>query len=430
MLVIEEGRIIDPASGRDEVGDVVIEQGRILRVGRGASANLPFHPEIRRISARGLWVVPGLIDLHVHLREPGGESKEDIVSGLQAAAAGGFTAVCSMPNTNPPNDCPAITRYQLARAQAACGVRLYPFGAITVGRRGEKLTGMWELREAGAIGVSDDGNCVTSPVLMRRALEQAKEADLLLSQHCEESSLTHDADMHEGPISALLGLRGWPPEAEEIIVARDIILNERIGARYHVAHISTRGALRWVREAKARGIPVSAEVTPHHLFLSDRAVIGYRTFCKVNPPLRSNEDIAALREALSDGTIDCVATDHAPHGPAEKKVPFSEAAPGMIGLETALPLMLKLVRHGIISPSRMVEAMSTAPARIAKIEGGTLSPGAVADITIIDPDFKWVLTPSSLHSKQCNTPWLGEEMQGVATHTIVNGRIIFERKPR
>jgi dihydroorotase len=427
MLILSQGRVIDPASGKDEVADVVIERGVITAVGRDAGAAYPDHSSVKRIDAKGQWVVPGFIDLHVHLREPGQEYKEDIASGLRAAAAGGYVAVCPMPNTRPVNDNRAITEQMMSRAKEVGGTRLHPFGAVTLGSKGETLAEMADMKEAGAIGVSDDGVCVSNAAVMRRALEYARTFDLLVSQHCEDHHLTAGAQMHEGAVSTKLGLRGWPREAEDIIVARDIILNERIGARYHVAHISTLGAARLVREAKSRGLSVTAEVTPHHLLLTDRELIGYRTFCKVTPPLREDEDIEAMRQALADGTIDCIATDHAPHSSVEKDCELNAASPGMIGLETTIPLLLGLVRDGVLTATRFVEAMSTSAARVGRLPGGSLRVGEVADITMLDPELRWTVSRDTIRSKQLNSPWLGKEMRGACTRTIVRGEVVFER---
>jgi dihydroorotase len=423
-LVITGARVIDPKNDRDEVCDLVLEKGRVSRVGPGAAEGVS-GASVRHIDGRGRWAVPGFIDLHVHLREPGQEYKEDIASGLKAAAAGGFTAVCAMPNTKPVNDTRAITEMMVARARSVGGARLFPFGAITMGSKGAELTEMADLKEAGALGVSDDGVCVMSAAVMRRALEYARTFDLLVSQHCEDHSLTAGAQMHEGAVSTRLGLKGWPREAEDIIVARDILLNERIKARYHVAHISTKGAARLVREAKARGIPVTAEVTPHHLVLTDRELIGYRTFCKVTPPLREEEDVEAMREALRDGTIDCIATDHAPHSSLEKDCELAAASPGMIGLETTIPVLLGLVREGHLSARRLVETLTAAPARIGRIEGGSLGVGDRADVALIDPEKRWTVDRASIVSKQINSPWLGREVTGACVTTIVAGEVVF-----
>ncbi len=429
LRVLRSGRVIDPKSGRDEEADVVVEGGRVTRVGRGAGAGLEGE-RVEIIDCAGRWVVPGLVDLHVHLREPGQEYKEDIASGLAAAAAGGFTSVCAMPNTRPVNDRRSITEAMLARARSVRGARLHVFGAVTRESAGKELTEMADLREAGAIGVSDDGVCVMSAAVMRRALEYARTFDLLVSQHCEDHTMTAGAQMNEGPVSTRLGLRGWPREAEDVIVARDLVLAEMTGARYHVAHLSSRGAVRLMREAKSRGLCVSAEVTPHHLLLTDEAVVGYRTFCKVNPPLRSAEDVEAVREALRDGTIDCIATDHAPHSALEKDCEFEAASFGILGLEPALPMLLTLVKGGHLSAGRLVEALTVAPARAAKLDAGTLEVGARADVAVIDPELAWTLEPSALRSKSSNHPWIGHRLTGAVVRTLVGGETVYERAER
>jgi dihydroorotase len=427
MLVFRGARVLDPATRRDEVADVVIEKGRILRVGRDAGAQLSGEG-VRVVDAKGLWLAPGFIDLHVHFREPGQEYKEDIATGLAAAAAGGFTAVCPMPNTKPINDNRAITEMMVARAKSVGGPRLLPFGAITKKSEGKELTEMADLKEAGAIGVSDDGVCVMNAAVMRRALEYAKTFDLLVSQHCEDHHLTAKADMHEGRVSTRLGLRGWPRVAEDIIVARDLLLTEAIGgARYHVAHISSMGAVRLIREAKSRGLAVTAEVTPHHLTLTDEDVLGYDTHCKVNPPLRSEEDRAALLEAVKDGTIDCVATDHAPHSVLEKDCEFSDASNGINGLETTFPALLPLVQNGTLSALRLIEALSTAPAKVARIEGGSLKEGERADLVLLDPEARWTIRKEALRSRSANTPLLNREVVGNVRMTVVAGEVAWQR---
>jgi len=429
MLILRGGRVVDPSRGLDEEADVVIEDGRIARVGRGAAEGLRGERvEVRDVT--GCWVVPGLVDMHVHFREPGQEYKEDIASGLRAAAAGGFTQVCAMPNTTPVNDTRAITEAMVARgrevASAGGATRLHPFGAITKGLEGRDLTEMADLRDAGAIGVSDDGKCVMNAAVMRRALEYARTFDLVVSQHCEDHDLSAGALMHEGAVSTKLGLRGWPRVAEDVIVARDLLLAELTGARYHIAHLSSKVAVRLLREAKSRGIEVSAEVTPHHLTMTHESVLSYDTVCKVNPPLREEEDVEALREALRDGTIDVIATDHAPHSPLEKDCEFAAASPGMIGVETALPAMLELVRRGILTPLRLIEAMSTGPVKITRLEGGSLVVGARADVTVIDPEARWTVTKDALRSKSHNTPYLGREVVGRVRLTLVGGKTAHE----
>lgn len=419
------GRVLDPSCGRDETADVVIENGRITRVGPGAAGN-DRHDErdTRCFDCRGRWILPGLIDLHTHLREPGYEYKEDIQSGTRAAAAGGFTTVCAMPNTRPVNDTRAVTEMILARARSHGAVRVHPIGAITHNLEGKHITEMGDLREAGCVAVSDDGRCVTDAAVMRRAMEYARTFDLPVIQHAEDHTLTQGALMHEGPLATRMGLKGWPRVAEDSIVARDVMLAELTGARYHVAHVSSRGSVALIREAKSRGLRVTAEVTPHHLLLTDEAVIGYRTVCKVNPPLREPEDRDALIAALADGTIDCVATDHAPHTMAEKECEFAAAPFGMIGLETCVPLLLELVRAGKLPLKRMVEALTIAPARVLDIPGGTLSEGAVADVTVIDPERVWTI--QSFVSKSSNSPFVGREVRGAVTLTLVGGKVAFQ----
>lgn len=409
---------------------MVVEGGQVVRVGRDAAEGLPLDSEqVTVVDAKGLWVVPGLVDIHVHMREPGQEYKEDIASGLRAAAAGGFTTVCPMANTKPVNDNRAITEMMMAKAkEVGDGIRLFPFGAATMGLKGEQLAEMADMRDAGAIGVSDDGRCIMNAAVMRRVLEYAKTFDLLVSQHAEDHHLTDGAQMNEGPVATRLGLKGWPREAEDIIVARDIILAEGVGTRYHVAHISTMGAVRWVREAKARGLKVTCEVTPHHLTMTDESLITYDTHCKVNPPLRTEEDVEAMVAALADGTIDCVATDHAPHSTLEKNCEFAEAAVGINGLETAVPTLLRLVDRGALSPLRMVEAMSTGACKVVpEIDGGTLKPGARADITLIHPNLEWTISREALRSRSFNTPLLDQTVKGAVVKTIAAGRVVYER---
>ncbi|KYF66816.1 dihydroorotase [Sorangium cellulosum] len=426
LLLLVGVRAVDPAQQLDEVVDVVIEDGVITRVGRGAATD-----DLRRaaraelIQGDGLLLLPAFVDLHAHLREPGQEYKEDIASGLAAAAAGGFAHVCAMPNTRPVNDTRSITEAMIARARAIGGPALHPIGAITIGQKGAELTEMADLKEAGAVAVSDDGRCVTSSAVMRRALEYAKTFDLPVIQHAEDHALTEGAQMHEGAIATRLGLRGWPRVAEDIIVARDVLLAEATGARYHVAHVSSLGAVRILREAKARGIAVTAEVTPHHLTLTDAAVIGYDTACKVNPPLREQADVDALREALADGTIDVIATDHAPHSTLEKDCEFAEASPGLIGLELVVPVLLDLVRQGALPLGRLVDALTRAPARVARLEAPTIKAGARAELCLVDPNLSFVLDPARLRSKSKNTPLLGRQLTGRVKMTLAAGRVVF-----
>jgi dihydroorotase len=425
-LVFRRVRAIDPASALDAEVDVVVERGKVTRVGRGVADDLTVGDHVRVVEHPGAWLLPGLIDIHAHLREPGAEGKEDVASGLRAAAAGGFVDVCCMPNTRPVNDSRVVTEGLVAKARAVGGVRMHPIGAITMGQKGEQLTEMADLKDAGAVAVSDDGRCVTNSQIMRRALEYAATFDLPLIQHAEDHALTDGAQMHEGAVSTRLGLRGWPRVAEDIIVARDVLLAEYVGARYHVAHVSTLGAARILREAKSRGIAVTAEVTPHHLLLTDQALLGYDTACKVNPPLREAEDVEALRRALVDGTIDCIATDHAPHGVLDKHVEMAEAAPGMIGLELCLPLLLGLVRQGVLPLARLIECLTTGPARVVGLEPARIRDGARGDFVLVDPTARWTIDPTRFFSKSRNTPFAGRQVQGKIVMTVCEGRVVHE----
>jgi dihydroorotase len=427
LCVFENVRAIDPATNLDAIVDVVVEHGRISRVGAGAGREPKQSERARVISGQGRWLVPAFVDLHAHLREPGHEYKEDIRSGLAAAAAGGYAHVCAMPNTRPVNDTRAVTEMMIKRATECGGPSLHPIGAITIGQQGKELTEMAELREAGAVAVSDDGVCVMSSAVMRRALEYARNFDLPLIQHAEDHELTRGADMHEGAISARLGLRGWPRVAEDVIIARDVLLAEYTGARYHAAHISTLGAVRILREAKSRQIRVSCEVTPHHLLLTDASVIGYDTACKVNPPLREEADLAALREALADGTIDAIATDHAPHSPLEKDSEFSEAKPGMIGLELCFGLLLGLVGKSGLTLGRLIDALSKRPAAIAGLPAPAIAEGAPAELVLFDPETRRRVKELPLRSKSRNTPFGEHELEGSILLTTARGSIVFDR---
>jgi len=430
LLVFRAVHALDPASGVDiEGADVVIERGRVTRVGRGAAS-----PEILEgrgavvIDGGGATLVPGFVDLHAHLREPGEEYKEEIRTGLAAAARGGFAHVCVMPNTKPVNDRRSITEAMLARAREVSAVALHPIGAITMGQKGAELTEMADLREAGAVAVSDDGRCVMNAGIMRRALEYARTFDMPVIQHAEDHTLTEGAQMHEGRVSTQLGLKGWPRVAEDIIVARDVLLAEATGARYHVAHVSTQGSVRILREAKARGLSVTAEVTPHHLVLTHEAVLGYDTACKVNPPLREDEDVEALRAALDDGTIDAIATDHAPHSTLEKDCEFVEASPGMIGLELVVPVLFDLVRRGKLKASRVVEALTRGPARIVGLEAPALREGAMASLALLD--LAQAFDARALATKSRNSPFLApgraSELRGGVRLTLAFGRVAFD----
>ena len=422
-LCLRGGRVIDPGRGVDAEADVILKDGVVARQGKGIAAGLS--GDVRVIDVRGKWVVPGFIDLHTHLREPGHEYKEDIVTGTRAAAAGGFTAVCAMPNTNPPNDNRAVTELIVRRSLEVGAVRVYPVGAISKGLAGETLAEMGELKDAGCVAVSDDGRPVMNAELMRRAMEYARTFGLTIVQHCEDLSLSHGGSMNEGIVSTRAGIRAQPASAESAMVARDIELCALTGARYHVAHISSADSVRLVREAKRRGLPITCEVTPHHLTLTDEACAGYDTSAKCNPPLRTTADVDALRAALADGTIDAVATDHAPHSPVEKDVEFEDAAFGMIGLETALPLVLELVRAGMLTPAALVTRMSVAPAAAFGLSGGTLADGVRADVTVIDPEATWTVDAVALRSRSRNTPFSGKTLQGRAALTVVGGTIAY-----
>lgn len=415
VTILQNGRLVDPSQGLDQIGDLVIVDGRISNQ-RDAVA------EARIIDVSGLLVVPGLIDLHVHLREPGEEYKETIATGARAAAAGGFTAVVCMPNTKPVNDNGSVTSYIVEQA-AGCFARVYPAGAISVGSKGERLAEYGEMKEAGAVALTDDGLPVISSQLMRRAMEYARSHDMVIISHSEEPTLSKSGSMHEGEVSTRLGLAGIPTAAEAIMVYREICLAELTGARVHIAHVSTAEATNLVRLAKARGVAVSAETAPHYFSLTDQRVVGYDTNAKMNPPLRTEQDRQAILDGLADGTFDAIATDHAPHSILEKEVEFNYAANGIVGLETALPLTLSLVRDGLIDLNRMVQLLSCGPASVLGIPGGTLRAGSVADVTAIDPEKRFVFTSESSFSKSSNSPFLGQQLQGRAVLTLVDGRI-------
>ncbi|MBK8253345.1 MAG: dihydroorotase [Polyangiaceae bacterium] len=428
LLIFTGVRAIDPNCGLDGEIDLVIEAGVITRVGKGAATSELLRAEGARIfSGNHLWVTPAFVDLHAHLREPGQEYKEDILSGLRAAAHGGFAHVCVMPNTRPVNDTRAVTEAMVERARSLEGPALHPIGAITVGQKGSELTEMADLKEAGAVGVSDDGRCVTSSAVMRRALEYARTFDLTVIQHAEDHALTEGAQMHEGAISTRLGLRGWPRVAEDIIVARDVLLAEATGARYHVAHVSTLGSVRIIREAKSRGIAVTAEVTPHHLTLTDASLIGYDTACKVNPPLREQADVDALRAALADGTIDAIATDHAPHSSLEKDCELAEASPGMIGLELVVPLLFGMAKNGELPLARLVDALTARPSKIAGLEAPALREGKRAEICVIDTTRSITINRANIRSKSLNTPFLNQTFTGTCVLTMAAGKIVFDQ---
>jgi len=416
-IVLQNGRLLDPVTGVDVKGDLWIEDGVIVP----ARETIPDDSLV--FDVQNKWIVPGLIDMHVHLREPGEEYKETIKSGTMAAAAGGFTAVACMPNTIPVNDCASVTRFILEKAAKEGSARVYPVGAISKGSKGTGLAEYGELKEAGAVAVTDDGLPVFDSQLMRRAMEYAGSHDLLVVSHSEEMSLSQNGSMNEGVVSTRLGLRGIPAAAEAIMVYREIALAELTGQRTHIAHVSTAAASDLIAQAKAKGIRVTAETTPHYFTLTEEAVADYNTSAKMNPPLRTEADRQAIREGLQNGTFDAIATDHAPHSVLEKELEFDQAAYGIIGLETSLALSLALVRDGVIDELRMVELMSSAPARILKVAGGTLAEGAVGDVTVIDPEKKFVFTKELILSKGKNSPFLDWELQGKAVLTVMGGRI-------
>jgi dihydroorotase len=419
-IIIKNGHVIDPANKVDDKLDILISDGKISKLGKTGSVS---SPDAQVVDAAGKLVVPGLIDMHVHLREPGFEYKETIATGTAAAKAGGFTSVCCMPNTNPVNDNRSVTEFILSQAAKDASARVFPIGAITKGSKGEELSEMGELRAAGCVAVSDDGRPVMNAAIMRRAMEYARVFDLLVISHCEDSSLSAKGVMHEGFVSTELGLRGIPRSAEDVMTARDISLAELTGARVHIAHVSTAGSVDLLRAAKARGVKVTAETCPHYFSLTDEAVRGYNTMAKMNPPLRTAEDVAAIKAGLKDGTIDVIATDHAPHGTDEKSGEFDYAPFGIVGLETALGLSFQLVKEKVLTLQELISKLSLNPASVLKIEKGTLQPGADADITVIDPDIEWTVEASLFKSRSKNTPFNGSRLKGKAVRTIVGGRV-------
>ncbi|MPZ99910.1 MAG: amidohydrolase family protein [Dehalococcoidia bacterium] len=437
-IAIHNGRVIDPALGRDSIADVVIVDGRVARVGPNEGDMVV---EAERIDATGLVVAPGFVDLHVHLREPGFEYKETIATGTLAAARGGFTTVCAMPNTMPPLDSRAAVESVLREAEASAHVRVLPIGCITHGRAGKELAPAGELAGAGVVALSDDGDAVADPSLMRHALEYSTRFGLPIAQHCEDPRLVGDGQMHEGWVATRLGLRGRPASAEETMVARDIALAELTGAHLHICHISTAGSVALVRAARERGTHVTAEVTPHHLTLTHEEVafgrdyrqLLYDTNAKVNPPLREESDIEALVAALRDGVIDAIATDHAPHATMDKDIEFDLASPGISGLETAFGLSMRLVHSGDIDLAALIERLTAGPVRAwgldrgRGLEGlGTLAPGAVGDVTLLDPDAEWVVEPSGFASSGKNTPLAGTTLRGRVAATVYGGAIVYQ----
>lgn len=422
-LLIANGYVIDPAQEVNAGKNLLLEDGRVVDLlARGDAA--PEDAQV--IDATGLIVAPGFIDLHTHLREPGQEYKETVATGAAAAVAGGWATICAMPNTDPINDNPAVTRFIIEQAQAAKLANVFPIGAITKGSHGKELAEMGEMKNSGIVAVSDDGRPVPSPGMMRRAMEYARGFDLPVVDHCQDPSLSAGGVMHEGRWSLILGLRGMPAAAEEVDAVRDCVLARLTGARVHIAHISTRGAIEAVRQAKNEGLAVTCEVTPHHWTLTDEAVAGYDTNTKMSPPLRSRDHVDAILAAMKDGTIDAIATDHAPHHQDEKGLEFDQAPFGITGLETAVGLAFDLVHRGVIDLERVVAMCSTNPARIFGLtDRGSLKKGFHADVTILDPQHRWVFDVTRSKSKSRNTPFNGRAMQGAAVATIVGGRLVY-----
>jgi dihydroorotase len=425
-ILIRGGRVLDPSRGTDEVADLFIADGKVQALGR----DLGRPDDAVVVEAAGKLVAPGLIDLHVHLREPGQEDLETVATGAMAAAAGGFSAVCAMPNTDPVTDNQAAVGFIVSQAQRAAKARVYPIGAVSLGQKGQQLAEFGELVGAGAVAVSDDGKPVASSHLMRTALEYARTFGIPVADHCEEPTLAAGGVMHEGIVSTRLGLKGIPAAAEEIMVARDILLAELTGGHVHLCHMSTRGSVALIRRAKEQGLRVTAEACPHHFTLTHEACEGYNTNAKMNPPLREPEDREAIRQALRDGTIDVICTDHAPHHYDAKEREFDDAPNGIIGLETALGLAVtELVETGLLSLADLVTRMSVMPARIFNLPGGTLAPGASADVVVLDPVVAWTVRPEESFSKSRNTPFAGRRLKGRAETTIVRGQVVFAREP-
>jgi dihydroorotase len=423
-LLIQGGRVLDPSRGTDETADVLLAGGKVEAIGR----DLGRPDEAEVIAAGGKIVAPGLIDVHVHLREPGQEDIETVASGAMAAAAGGFSAVCAMPNTDPVTDNQAAVGFIVSQAQRAAKSRVYPIGAISLGQKGQQLAEFGELVGAGAVAVSDDGKPVVSSHLMRTALEYARTFGIPVADHCEDPTLAAGGAMHEGLVSTRLGLKGVPAAAEEIMVARDILLAELTGGHVHLCHLSTRGSVELIRRAKEKGLRVTAEACPHHFTLTHDACEGYDTNAKMNPPLREPEDREAVRQGLKDGTIDVICTDHAPHHYDAKEREFDDAPNGIIGLETALGLALtELVGGGLLDLPTLVLRMSTMPAKVFGLPGGTLARGSAGDVVVFDPAAAWTVDPGAFYSKSRNTPFGGRRLTGRADLTIVRGQVVFRR---
>lgn len=423
-LLIKNGHVIDPANGIDEITDIFIENGVISEIGVNKDLE---GLDIEMIDAQGKVVTPGLVDMHVHLREPGQEYKEDIETGTKAAVFGGVTSVACMPNTDPVCDNEAVVTYIKKRADEVGYVNVFPVGAISKGLEGKLMAEIGEMAFAGAVAVSDDGRPVENSAMMRRAIEYSKMFDVVVISHCEDMALG-EGDMNEGAVATAMGLRGISPAAEEVMAARDILVAEAIGGRVHIAHISTRGTVELIRQAKKRGVNVTCETCPHYFALTEEACMGFNTNAKMNPPLRTADDVAAIKEGLADGTIDCIVTDHAPHHRDEKECEFGYAKNGIVGLETSLGLGIKyLVNEGVLTMSQLIEKMAVNPARILGIAKGSLAAGQAADIAIFDPCKPWTVDITKLHSKGKNSPYDGFELYGKPEYVIVGGRIVINQ---
>ncbi len=427
-LLLTGARVIDPSQKMDATADVLLENGKIAGIAPelAKTLNSKDQGKVKTIDLPGLIVTPGLIDMHTHLREPGFEYKETIASGCAAAVAGGFTSIACMPNSSPVNDNRSVTEFIKRKAAEAALANVYPIGAISKDSAGSQLTEFWDLKEAGIVALSDDGKPVMDAALMRRALEYASSLGLPVISHCEDINLSGGGLMNEGYYSTILGLRGIPSIAEEAMVARDILISEFTKTSVHIAHVSTAGSVQLIREAKKRGLRITAETAPHYFTLTDESLQGYDTNFKINPPLRGPDDLAAIKEGLADGTLDAIACDHAPHGRTDKEVEFEYAACGISGLETSLGLSLQLIHGGILSWPELIAKMSTNPARILGIPKGTLKAGADGDITVIDPRLKWIVDLKTFRSRGKNSPFHGHQMQGRAVLTIVGGEIKYD----
>jgi dihydroorotase len=421
-ILIKDGHVVDPSNQLDGEADLFLVDGKIAKVGKGLKVKAD-----QTINAKGKIVTPGLVDIHVHLREPGFEYKETIATGTLSAVAGGVTSVACMPNTNPPIDDQAIVYFIKAKAEKEGSCHVFPIGCISKRREGNEMAELGELKRAGAVGLSDDGAPIMNAELMRRVMEYAKMLDLVVIDHCEDVNLANNGVMNEGVASTLLGLRGIPAASETVMVARNIVLAEMTGARFHVAHLSTAGSVELVRQAKKKGLKVTAETAPHYWSLSDKSIKNYNTNFKMNPPLRSEEDVAAIRKGIKEGVIDCIATDHAPHASTEKQCEFDEAAFGIVGLETLFPLTYsQLVEPGVITLSRAIEMLTTVPSKIVGIDKGTLSEGAVADVSIFDIKTEQKVDIGKFKSRGKNTPFNGWNLKGWAVTTIVSGELKYQ----